>query len=265
MATVQFGADHERLDRQIRTIDPDPYPPWCNLRFVGIEPLELADHLTVARRWGKDVKAFCSRRRFRWTDGALRTTSGEGEAGSSLYRRPASTGFGFTGRSRTKASKATSSTPPRLQRRAGAGGQRPTRSMVKRWFEHCSPTSAAYLGSVQWSRCPLPTRKTAATSAASAKRQPPRECDTSIVSKDFYSARAYPDISRCAATGASGWKNSKPATAAPSLSILKRSSTVSSIGLNFFSNRSRPWRPRGTRCWLWSKRPSRRRQRCYLS
>ena len=45
-------------------------------------------------------------------------------------------------------------------------------------------------------------------------------CDTSIVSKDFYSARAYPDISRCAATGASGWKNSKPATAAPSLSIL---------------------------------------------
>src|SRR5215470_17956064 len=65
MATVQFGADHERLDRQIRTIDRDPYPPWCNFRFVGIEPLELADHLTVARRWGKDFKAFCSRRRFR--------------------------------------------------------------------------------------------------------------------------------------------------------------------------------------------------------
>jgi transposase len=64
---------------------------------------------------------------------------------------------------------------------------------------------------------------------------------------------------------ASGWKNSKPATAAPSLSILKRSSTVSSIGLNFFSNRSRPWRPRGTRCWLWDKRPSPRRQRCYLT
>src|SRR5215470_2877817 len=80
MATVQFGADHERLDRQIRTIDPDPYPPWCNFRFVGIEPLELADHLTVARRWGKDVKAFCSRRRFRRANGALRTTSGEGEA-----------------------------------------------------------------------------------------------------------------------------------------------------------------------------------------
>ena len=38
------------------------------------------------------------------------------------------------------------------------------------WFEHYSPTSAANLGSVQWSRCPLPTRKTAATSAASAKR-----------------------------------------------------------------------------------------------
>ena len=45
-----------------------------------------------------------------------------------------------------------------------------TRSMVKRWFERCSPTSAANLGSVQWSTCPLPTRKTAATSAASAKR-----------------------------------------------------------------------------------------------
>ena len=36
----------------------------------------------------------------------------------------------------------------------------------------------------------------------------------------YYSARASPDTSRCAATGASGWKNSKPATAAPSLSIL---------------------------------------------
>src|SRR5271166_3652140 len=34
----------------------------------------------------------------------------------------------------------------------------------------CSPTSAANLGSVQWSRCLLPARKTAATSAASAKR-----------------------------------------------------------------------------------------------
>jgi hypothetical protein len=34
-------------------------------------------------------------------------------------------------------------TRPRLQRRAGAGGQRPTRSMVKRWFERCSPTNAA--------------------------------------------------------------------------------------------------------------------------
>jgi transposase len=45
-------------------------------------------------------------------------------------------------------------------------------------------------------------------------------------------------------------EDSKPATAAHSLSILKRSSTVSSIGLNFFSNRSRPWRSRGTRCWL---------------
>src|ERR1700741_4132194 len=44
--------------------------------------------------------------------------------GSSLYKRPASMGFGFTERSRTKASKATSSTPLRLQRRAGAGGQR---------------------------------------------------------------------------------------------------------------------------------------------
>src|SRR6478736_10337699 len=66
--------------------------------------------------------------------------------------------------------EATSSTRPRLQRRAGAGGQRPTRSMVKRWFDRCSPTSAANLGSVQWSRRPLPSRKTAATSAASAKR-----------------------------------------------------------------------------------------------
>src|SRR5262249_44086349 len=82
--------------------------------------------------------------------------------------------------------------------------------------------------------------------------------------KGFYSARAYLDISRCVATGASGWKNSKPATAAPSLSILRRSSTVSSIGLNFCSNTTRPGRPRGTRCWLWNKRQSRRRQRCYL-
>src|SRR5262245_62963551 len=32
------------------------------------------------------------------------------------------------------------------------------------------------------------------------------------VSKDFYSARAYPDISRYAVTGASGWKSLEPAT-----------------------------------------------------
>jgi hypothetical protein len=38
---------------------------------------------------------------------------------------------------------------------------------------------------------------------------------------------------------------------------------VSSIGSNLFSNRSRLWRSRGTRCWPWNKRPSRRRQRCY--
>src|SRR5262249_41931284 len=68
-------------------------------------------------------------------------------------------GFGFTGRSRTKASKAMLSTRPQLQRRAGAGGQKPTRSIVKRWFERCSPTRAANLGSVQCSRCPLPARK----------------------------------------------------------------------------------------------------------
>jgi transposase len=55
------------------------------------------------------------------------------------------------------------------------------------------------------------------------------------------------------------------ATAAPSLSILKRSSTESSIGLNFFSDRSRPWRPRGTHCWLRNERPSWRRHRCYLT
>src|SRR6516165_3204566 len=53
--------------------------PWRNFRFVGIEPLELADHLTVARRWEKNVKAFCSRRRFHRADGALCTTSEEGE------------------------------------------------------------------------------------------------------------------------------------------------------------------------------------------
>jgi len=35
---------------------------WCNFRFVGIEPLELADHVAVARRRGKDVKAFGLRR-----------------------------------------------------------------------------------------------------------------------------------------------------------------------------------------------------------
>src|SRR6516162_3032889 len=80
IATVHFGADYEHRDWQIRTIDRDPYRSWCNFRFVGIEPLELADHLTVARRWGKDVKAFCSRRRFHRANGALRTTSGEGEA-----------------------------------------------------------------------------------------------------------------------------------------------------------------------------------------
>src|SRR5208282_865500 len=60
--------------------DRDPYRPWSNFHLVGIEPIELADHLTVARRWGKDVKAFSSGRRFRRAGGTLRTTSREGEA-----------------------------------------------------------------------------------------------------------------------------------------------------------------------------------------
>jgi len=88
--------------------------------------------------------------------------------------------------------------------------------------------------SVQWSRRhsrrgrpppPLPR-------AQSANR---RESATRQSYQRIIIQQGIPDISRCAATGASGWKNSKPATAAPSLSILKRSSTVSSIGLNFFS------------------------------
>ena len=80
--------------------------------------------------------------------------------------------------------------------------------------------------------------------------------------KGCYSARASPDTSRCAATGASGWKNSRPAMAVPCPSISKRKSTVSSIGSNYFSSRSRPWRVSGTRCWLRHKPPCRRRRRC---
>jgi hypothetical protein len=40
-----------------------------------------------------------------------------------------------------------------MQPRAGAGGQRPTRSMVKRWFERCSPQARRTSGlckSVTW-------------------------------------------------------------------------------------------------------------------
>ena len=121
------------------------------------------------------------------------------------------TGFGFTGRSRAKAWKATSSTRPRLQRRAGAGGQRPTRSMVKRWFERCSPTKRGEPRVCAMVKAPTPGEEDRRHLCRERKALT-AERVRHVVSKDYYSARAYPDISRCAATGASAWKNSKPAT-----------------------------------------------------
>jgi hypothetical protein len=58
---------------------------------------------------------------------------------------------------------------PRLRHRGAAGGRRPTRSTAKRWSARYSPTSVANLGYVQWSRRPLPRKRTNAGSAASAK------------------------------------------------------------------------------------------------
>ena len=64
--------------------------------------------------------------------------------------------------------------------------------------------------------------------------------------KGYYSVRASADTSRCAAIGASGWKNSRLAMAVPCPRISKRKSNVNSIGSNCFSSKSRPWRASGT-------------------
>ena len=69
-----------------------------------------------------------------------------------------------------KASRATSSIRPRSRPHAGAGGRRPTGSTARRWFARCWRTSAANRGSARWSGRRRPRRRTAAGSAASARR-----------------------------------------------------------------------------------------------
>src|SRR5216684_597439 len=80
--------------------------------------------------------------------------------------------------------------------------------------------------------------------------------------KGMLFCQGYPDTSRCAATGTSGWKNSGPAMAVPCPRISRRKSTASSIGSSCFSSRSKPWRPSETRCWSRRIPPRRCRRRC---
>jgi len=140
-------------------------PHFVQFSFRGIEPLELADHLTVTRKVGKRCQSIQFRGDFAGLMERFAQTSGEGEAADGqsfriiVIQEAGLDGFWIHRALQNEGIESHVVDAPRLQRRAGAGGQRPTRSMVKRWFERCSPTSAANLGSVQWSRRPLPARR----------------------------------------------------------------------------------------------------------
>ena len=76
---------------------------------------------------------------------------------------------GFIARWSRKESKATLSIRPRLRRRAGGGGPRPTGSTARRCFARYWRISAANRGCVRWSGRRRPRKKTAAASAANAR------------------------------------------------------------------------------------------------
>jgi hypothetical protein len=102
----------------------------------------------------------------------------------------------------------------RLRSRHRVGGRRPTGSMAKRWFVRCSRTSeasrglrdgqGAHTGGGRPPAC-LPGAQGADRGADPARQ--PRQGAAVL-------AKGLPDRSRCAATGGSGWKSSRPAIVA---------------------------------------------------
>ena len=125
---------------------------------------KMSKHTVRGWRRRRPADAVCSSSR-------RRRGRGPGEAfRSSSSRRRGSTASGSIACCRTKGSKATSSIRPRSRRRAGGGGPRPTRSTARRWFARCWPISAASRGCARWSGRRRPRKRTAAVSAASARR-----------------------------------------------------------------------------------------------
>src|SRR4029079_8679902 len=59
------GDDHASCNWPSRGADRYPNESSRNLRFFGTEPVDLADHLPIARRRREDVEAFGSSRRYR--------------------------------------------------------------------------------------------------------------------------------------------------------------------------------------------------------
>ena len=85
------------------------------------------------------------------------------------FTKRVSTASGFIACCKAKELKATSSTPPRLRRRADGGEPRPTGSTARRCFARYWRSSAANLGCARWSRRRHRGKKIAAASVASAR------------------------------------------------------------------------------------------------
>jgi len=176
-------------------------------------------------------KAFCFPAAISPGDGACRTTSGEGEVAGRVKASDhrctggrSRRGFGFTGRSRTKESKAHVVTRPRLQRRACAGGAKTDKILVG-CKTLVQKALSAYkrgdkLGYVQWSRRHSRERKIAATFAAEPQSANRAERLRHVnVYKGLLLSQAYPDISPAPRPASSGGRYSKPATARAPFSL----------------------------------------------
>jgi len=106
---------------------------------------------------------------------------------------------------------------------------RPTSLIVKRWFEALLAYSAANRGSCNGqgshSRRGFP-----ATSAATQSANRRESAHVNRSKGVFFTSPGHIRIRLWPHSAPACWKNSTPATAAPSLRILKRCATVSSIG-----------------------------------
>jgi transposase len=92
VAIAHLEAAHVSYRSAVRSTDPHPNGSWGDFRFNGAESHELVAHITLSRRWGKDVQACVAQRRRRWTVGEAFSARGEGSssdrAGRSKHRDP---------------------------------------------------------------------------------------------------------------------------------------------------------------------------------